>query len=199
MYKAIVFTRTKHRASKVAKVLGKRGIDSEALHGDKSQAARRRTIGAFKRGSLQVLVATDVASRGLDIDDVTHVVNFEIPNEPETYVHRVGRTARAGAEGTALSLCDTAEIAYLRGIEKLMESRVHVFRDHRFHVEPKTTHQGRKPQRANGGNRRSSAGRGRSGTRSRDAAGPGNPRAGGSRGGSNRGGKASPRGRGRKR
>lgn len=146
MYKAIVFTRTKHRASKVAKILGKRGIDSDAIHGDKSQAARRRAIGAFKGGSLQVLVATDVASRGLDIDDVTHVVNFEIPNEPETYVHRVGRTARAGAAGVALSLCDTAEIAYLRGIEKLMESTVAVNRDHRFHVEPKAP---QRPQRSN--------------------------------------------------
>lgn len=148
MYKAIVFTRTKHRASKVAKVLGKRGIDSDAIHGDKSQAARRRAIGAFKGGSLQVLVATDVASRGLDIDNVTHVVNFEIPNEPETYVHRVGRTARAGADGIALSLCDTAEIAYLRDIEKLMNSTVSVHRDHRFHVEPKP------PQRKQGSSKR---------------------------------------------
>lgn len=229
MYKAIVFTRTKHRASKVAKVLGKRGIDSEAIHGDKSQAARRRTIGAFKGGSLQVLVATDVASRGLDIDDVTHVVNFEIPNEPETYVHRVGRTARAGADGTALSLCDTAEIAYLREIERLIESRVQVFRDHRFHVEPKLhgeprkpvsrssrgkrsggagAGRNRKPQHASAGNRRSASKGGRPGARSGDTTGRGGDRSGGSSGGtrggsnhgsSNRGGKASPRGRGRKR
>lgn len=120
MYKVLVFTRTKHRASKVAKILAKQDLTSDSIHGDKSQSARMRALDAFRRGKIQVLVATDVASRGIDVEDVTHVVNFEIPNEAETYVHRIGRTARAGAAGVAVSLCDSTERTYLRDIEKLM-------------------------------------------------------------------------------
>ncbi len=126
MYKVLVFTRTKHRARKVAKVLGQHKLASDSIHGDKSQNARNRALADFKKGKIRVLVATDVASRGIDVDDISHVVNFELPNEAETYVHRIGRTARAGAEGIAISLCDTAERAYLRGIEKLVGTKLSV-------------------------------------------------------------------------
>lgn len=136
MFKAIVFTRTKHRASRLAKQLMKVGIKSDAIHGDKSQNARIRALEGFQRGTVQVLVATDVASRGLDVDDITHVINFEIPNEPESYVHRIGRTARAGAGGNAISLCDPAELSSLRAIEKLQQQSITVNRDHEYHIEP---------------------------------------------------------------
>ena len=136
MYRAIVFTRTKHRSSRVAKALNKAGITSDAIHGDKTQNARQRALDSFRRGRIQVLVATDVASRGIDVDDVTHVVNFEIPNEPETYVHRIGRTARAGADGIAISLCTRDELSSLRAIERLIEAPIPVDIDHAYHVEP---------------------------------------------------------------
>jgi ATP-dependent RNA helicase RhlE len=141
MFRVLVFTRTKHRASKVAKNLAKQNLPSDAIHGDKSQAARTRALAAFKSGKIQVLVATDVASRGIDVDDITHVVNFELPNEAETYVHRVGRTARAGADGHAISLCDGSELKYLQDIERLIGIRLSVDRDHPYHKEP-AGHQG---------------------------------------------------------
>ena len=130
MFRVIVFTRTKHRANRVADQLGKAGITAEAIHGNKSQNARQRALEAFKKGKVQVLVATDVAARGIDIDDVTHVVNFELPNEPESYVHRIGRTARAGARGSAFSFCDRSERAHLRAIEKLIKMGIAVVEDH---------------------------------------------------------------------
>ena len=117
--RVLVFTRTKHGANRVSEFLGKEGIAAEALHGNKTQGARVRALESFRAGRARVLVATDVASRGIDIADVTHVINFEMPNVPESYVHRVGRTARAGAAGVALSFCDPAEQAYLRDIERL--------------------------------------------------------------------------------
>ena len=117
--RVIVFTRTKHGANKVAEHLSKHGIESDAIHGNKSQNARQRALDGFKAGKLRVLVATDIAARGIDVDDVSHVVNFELPNEPESYVHRIGRTARAGAGGAAISFCDQSERNYLRDIEKL--------------------------------------------------------------------------------
>ena len=135
MFRVLVFTRTKHRASKVAKLLAKQELPSDSIHGDKSQAARTRALAAFKSGKIQVLVATDVASRGIDVDDISHVVNFELPNEPETYVHRIGRTARAGAAGHAISLCDGSELTYLRDIERLMGMNLAVDRDHPYHQE----------------------------------------------------------------
>jgi ATP-dependent RNA helicase RhlE len=135
MFRVLVFTRTKHRASKVAKVLAKQDLPSDAIHGDKSQAARTRALAAFKSGKIQVLVATDVASRGIDVDDISHVVNFELPNEAETYVHRIGRTARAGADGHAISFCDSSEVNYLRDIERLMGVQLSVDRDHPYHRE----------------------------------------------------------------
>jgi len=118
--RAIVFTRTKHGANKVVQNLEKVGIPAAAIHGNKSQRQREKTLAAFKSGQLNVLVATDIAARGIDIDDISHVINFEIPNVPETYVHRIGRTARAGKGGVAISLCDGSERAFLRGIEKLI-------------------------------------------------------------------------------
>ncbi len=117
--RAIVFTRTKHRANRVAEQLDRAGIGAEAIHGNKSQAARQRALESFKRGRVRVLVATDIAARGIDVEGVTHVINFELPNVPEDYVHRIGRTARAGASGIAIALCDPNEQTYLRSIEHL--------------------------------------------------------------------------------
>lgn len=124
--RVMVFTRTKHRANRVADQLGKCGIEADAIHGNKSQGARQRALKRFKAGEARVLVATDIAARGIDVDNVTHVINFELPNEAESYVHRIGRTARAGAEGSAISLCSPDERIYLRDIEKLIQRRLTV-------------------------------------------------------------------------
>jgi ATP-dependent RNA helicase RhlE len=126
MRRVLVFTRTKHGANKVAEFLEKEGIRAEAIHGNKSQNARERALAHFKSGHTPVLVATDIAARGIDIDDITHVVNFDLPEVPETYVHRIGRTARAGAAGKALSFCDVEEVELLRDIEKLIRKQVPV-------------------------------------------------------------------------
>jgi ATP-dependent RNA helicase RhlE len=117
--RALVFTRTKHGANRVAEQLSRAGIRTDAIHGNKSQSARQRAITDFRDGKLRVLVATDIAARGIDIDGITHVINYELPDVPETYVHRIGRTARAGAAGIAISFCDRAERTSLRDIEKL--------------------------------------------------------------------------------
>lgn len=127
--KVIVFTRTKRGADQVAKRLGRDGISAAALHGNKSQNARERTLAGFKAGQTRVLVATDIAARGLDVDDVSHVINYELPNEPECYVHRIGRTARAGAAGVAISFCDAAERTQLQCIERLIDQRLDVIGD----------------------------------------------------------------------
>ncbi len=129
---ALVFTRTKHGANKVAADLVKSGIGSEAIHGNKSQNARQAALSGFKNGRIRVLVATDIAARGIDIDDLTHVVNYDLPNIPETYVHRIGRTGRAGASGIALSFCDGEEVAYLKDIQKLTGQLVPVVEDHPY-------------------------------------------------------------------
>lgn len=126
MERAIVFTRTKHRADRLALRLEKRGLAAEAIHGNKSQAARQRALKRFRAGEVRILVATDIAARGIDVDGISHVINFELPNEPESYVHRIGRTARAGASGIAISFCDPAERAYLRDIERLTRCRLTV-------------------------------------------------------------------------
>jgi ATP-dependent RNA helicase RhlE len=118
--RALVFTRTKHGADKLVRGLGKAGIGAEAIHGNKSQSQRERVLTAFRQGQVRILVATDIAARGIDVEGVSHVVNYDLPNEPESYVHRIGRTARAGASGTAISLCDADEMPYLRSIEKLI-------------------------------------------------------------------------------
>lgn len=127
--RVIVFTRTRHGADKVVKHLDRGGVKTAAIHGNKSQGARQRSLDAFRKGQIRVLVATDIASRGIDIDHVTHVINFELPNEPESYVHRIGRTARAGAAGIAISFCEPSERAYLQDIEKLIKRSVPVIGD----------------------------------------------------------------------
>lgn len=129
---ALVFTRTKHGADKVAKWLQKSGIQSGAIHGNKSQNARQSTLLNFKSGKIRVLVATDIAARGIDIDDVSHVFNFELPEVPDTYVHRIGRTGRAGRSGTAIAFCDTEERALLRDIEKITRKQIPVVTGHAF-------------------------------------------------------------------
>ncbi len=125
-FKILVFTRTKHGANRLAQQLDKAGIPSAAIHGNKSQAARTRALKEFKAGKIQTLVATDIAARGLDIDDLPHVINYELPNVPEDYVHRIGRTGRAGAAGLASSLVSADERSYLQGIEKLLKQRIEV-------------------------------------------------------------------------
>lgn len=129
---ALVFTRTKHGADKVVRVLQREKVNSAAIHGNKSQNARQAALNSFKEGKLRVLVATDIAARGIDIDDLTHVFNFDLPEVPETYVHRIGRTGRAGNSGTAIAFCTTEERDDLRGIEKLIGKKVPVVDNHPF-------------------------------------------------------------------
>jgi ATP-dependent RNA helicase RhlE len=126
MDRALIFTRTKRGADKVARSLAQAGIKAEAIHGNKSQSQRERALAAFRKGQVRTLVATDIAARGIDVDGISHVVNFDLPNVPETYVHRIGRTARAGADGMAISLCDGEEVAFLRDIEKLIRMSIPV-------------------------------------------------------------------------
>jgi ATP-dependent RNA helicase RhlE len=132
--RALVFTRTKHGANKVADQLGRAGVRTDAIHGNKSQNARQRALNDFRNGKVRVLVATDIAARGIDVDGITHVINFDLPNEPESYVHRIGRTARAGNDGVAISFCDAEERAYLRDIERTIRQRVTVDSGHPFHA-----------------------------------------------------------------
>lgn len=131
--RVIVFTRTKHGANRVSELLQKNQISSEAIHGNKSQNARQRALDNFKAGHTRVLIATDIAARGIDVDGITHVINYEIPNIAESYVHRIGRTARAGAEGIAISFCDSEEKAYIRDIEKITGMAIPVNKDHPYH------------------------------------------------------------------
>ncbi len=140
--RVLVFTRTKHGANKVVQNLAKAGIPAEAIHGNKSQSARERALGNFKKGSTRVLVATDLAARGIDVEGISHVVNYEIPDVPETYVHRIGRTARAGASGIAMSFIESDERGSWRDIEKLTRQAVAVVTDHPF---PSTIAMGREP------------------------------------------------------
>jgi ATP-dependent RNA helicase RhlE len=119
--RVIVFTRTKHGANRLAGQLLKDGVNADAIHGNKSQGARQRALENFREGTARVLVATDIAARGIDVDGVTHVINFDLPMEAESYIHRIGRTARAGASGLAISFCDPAERKYLRDIERLIK------------------------------------------------------------------------------
>ena len=128
----LVFTRTKHGANKVVKVLDAKGIRAAAIHGNKSQTARQNALQDFKNRSIRVLVATDIAARGIDIDELEHVLNFEIPNISETYVHRIGRTGRAGANGTALSFCDKEEFLFLRDIQRLIKQEIPIIKEHPF-------------------------------------------------------------------
>lgn len=133
--RVIVFTQMKHIANKVAVMLTRAGIRSEAIHGNKSQGARTAALEAFRRGTVRVLVATDIAARGIDVEGITHIINYELPNEPETYVHRIGRTARAGAEGQAISFCSAPERGYFHSIEKFIRQTVEVIRLPGFHSD----------------------------------------------------------------
>jgi ATP-dependent RNA helicase RhlE len=163
----LVFTRTKHGADKVVRVLNKAGIAAEAIHGNKSQSQRERVLSAFRNGRLRTLIATDIAARGIDVDGVSHVVNYDLPNIPESYVHRIGRTARAGAEGVAISFCDHEERAYLRDIERLIRMTIPATDRRTGRAEARPTqhhaanrknghrhhHNHHQPRRKNGGNR----------------------------------------------
>ncbi len=128
----LVFSRTKHGADKIVKLLARDGETAEAIHGNKSQNARQNALSNFKSKKTRVLVATDIAARGIDIDELAFVINYDIPNESETYVHRIGRTGRAGANGTAFSFCDGEERAYLKDIEKLIKKKIDIIEDHPF-------------------------------------------------------------------
>lgn len=135
----LVFTRTKHGADKVVRYLMKNNIKAAAIHGNKAQNARQNALNSFKEQTTRVLVATDIASRGIDVDNLEYVINFEIPNIPETYVHRIGRTGRAGANGTAISFCDVDEKPFLRDIEKLIAKKIDIDADHNFPMQHATT------------------------------------------------------------
>lgn len=135
--RVLIFTRTKHGADRVAKDVNNAGMQAEAIHGNKSQNARVRALENFKSSRTRVLVATDIAARGIDVDDLAHVINYELPNEPETYVHRIGRTGRAGASGTALSFCDAEETSYLISIQKLISKSVPVIDNHPYPMTAK--------------------------------------------------------------
>ena len=165
--KVLIFTQMKHAANKVAKTMEQAGIRSTAIHGNKTQAARTRALDGFKRGRFQVLVATDVAARGLDVDDITHVINYDLPMEAETYVHRIGRTARAGMDGNAISFCSAEDRALLRDIERLLGQPVPAEMEHPFHCErayhssqPAPKNFGRGRNIGGGGGRRNGGGGG---------------------------------------
>ncbi|GET28342.1 DEAD/DEAH box helicase [Prolixibacter sp. SD074] len=152
---ALVFTRTKHGADKIVRILEKAGINAGAIHGNKSQGQRQRALGSFKSGRMGVLVATDIAARGIDVEELSHVINYDLPNIPETYVHRIGRTGRASASGIAMSFCDTEEKAYLKDIQKLIAQNIPVVAEHPYlsdGLEAPVLHQA-KPQRSFKGQR----------------------------------------------
>ena len=165
---ALVFTRTKHGADKVVKDLQALQVKAEAIHGNKSQNARQRALNNFKSGDTRVLVATDIAARGIDVDNLSHVINYELPNIPETYVHRIGRTGRAGASGIAFSFCDEEEVEFLKDIQKLINKQIPVVSDHpyaanfqgRIPPKPAPKQQGRTQQRGGGGDFRGGYGGG---------------------------------------
>jgi len=163
---AIVFTRTKHGANRVTKDLIKGGVNAAAIHGNKSQGSRQRALAGFKSGDVRVLVATDIASRGIDVDGVSHVINYDLPNIAESYVHRIGRTGRAGLTGIAIAFCDESETEYLVDIEKLTAKSLEVVVDHEWHSDkamPSDRPQKRGSGRKRGRGRKPQSGRGRGG------------------------------------
>ena len=183
---SLIFTRTKHGAKNLAKKFVAEGLKADSIHGNKSQSAREKTLDRYKRGELDILVATDVAARGIDVKNITLVVNFDLPMEPDAYVHRIGRTARAGASGHAVSFCSEEEVALLRQVERLIKKAVPVDSDHPFHDDAAHElhlsnrpvkkppqggggqRQGQRPGNRQGGQRRRHGGnpQGRSGNRS---------------------------------
>jgi ATP-dependent RNA helicase RhlE len=175
--RVLVFTRTKHGADKVVKDLIKVGIQAQAIHGNKSQNARQNALNNFKSKLTRVLVATDIAARGIDIDELSHVINYELPNVPESYVHRIGRTGRAGASGIAIAFCDAEEKEYLRDIQKLIGKTIPVIDDHAYELKNHTvvkTPQ-KQQQRRSGSSQRNSS-RGHSTSNSSASRGQGKPR-----------------------
>ncbi|MBC5995001.1 DEAD/DEAH box helicase [Pontibacter cellulosilyticus] len=203
--RALVFTRTKHGADRVARDMTKAGVQAEAIHGNKSQNARVRALDNFKKSQTRVLVATDIAARGIDVDDLSHVINYELPNEPETYVHRIGRTGRAGASGTALSFCDAEETAYLVGIQKLISKAVPVVDNHPYPMTAKDFAEAastvkEQKKRGGGGGGRSRWGNKPAGSSNASGSANSNRPAGGPRnGGGNNGGNRSQNGGGNRR
>ena len=185
---SLVFSRTKHGAKNLAKKLNSLGIESDSIHGNKSQAARQKTLDLFKQGRIPVLIATDVAARGIDVKNITLVINFDLPMESDAYVHRIGRTARAGKSGKALSFCSLEEVALLREVEKLIKKKVPVDDGHKFHAEaiqalhesgarvekPKQGGGGGQRRGGGGGQHRSGPPRGKSGGGPRGGGGGGN-------------------------
>ena len=143
--KAIVFTRTKHGANRLVRQLGNADIEADAIHGNKSQGARTRALSQFKSGRIPILIATDIASRGIDVDGISHVFNFDLPNIPESYVHRIGRPARAGKTGSAYGFCDASESGYLVGIQRLLGYDIPVIDDHPYHFPDAIPKPGQKP------------------------------------------------------
>ena len=141
----IIFTRTKHGANRLVKQLDQSGINAAAIHGNKSQGARTKALAGFKDGRIPILVATDIASRGIDVDGITHVFNYDLPNEPESYVHRIARTARAGRSGIAYGFCDNSESGYLVGIQELIDYEIPVDDSHDFHFIGAIPKQGQRP------------------------------------------------------
>jgi len=162
--RTLIFTRTKHTANKVASKLSSANIEAMAIHGNKSQSARTNALKSFRSGGTPVLVATDIAARGIDVDNITHVINYEIPDEPESYVHRIGRTGRAGASGTAISLCEAQERSNMRDIERFIKRPIKVVDDHPFHSQTAQTATGMAAKRPPRGkqNRRQRSGKPRS-------------------------------------
>jgi len=207
--RVLIFTRTKHRADRVVKHLIARDITADAIHGNKSQNARERALKAFKSGRIRALVATDIAARGIDVDGVTHVINFELPDEPECYVHRIGRTARAGATGVAISMCDQEERVNLREIEQTIRMRVPVIIDHPHHCpaiakapasNAKKAPQGKRGQQQNKGRPVKAKSwkensRGPGANKGGNAGKPGGQRRRGGQGGKGQGGNRRPQGR----
>jgi len=191
--RAIVFTRTKHGANRLVGQLEAADIPADAIHGNKSQTARTNALRAFKRGNVDVLVATDIASRGIDVEDITHVFNYDLPNESEVYIHRIGRTARAGREGVAYSFCDDSESGYLVGIQRLLGEDIPSVENHDFYFPEAVPKPGQKPTRGHQkGGYKGGGKRGGGGYRGGGNRGGG----GGYRGGGNRGGGGGYRGGG---
>lgn len=165
----IVFTRTKHGANRLTQRLNKAGVDALAIHGNKSQGARQRALDALKSGKIRLLVGTDVAARGIDVDDVTHVFNYDLPNEPEVYVHRIGRTGRGGRAGTAIAFCDSSERGQLSDIEKLIGERIEVIEGHGYpeSYEDESSSKGGNSNSNSNSNRNNNKGSGRGRRRGR--------------------------------
>jgi ATP-dependent RNA helicase RhlE len=168
MGRTLVFTRTKHKADRISRTLARNGLAADSIHSNKTQRTRERVLAGFGRGKIRILVATDIVARGIDVDDISHVVNFEMPQDAESYVHRIGRTARAGADGTAYTFCDADDLKMLRTIEKLTRVSLETDEDHPYHVNhiestatrrPAESTATRRPakRRTNGARRRSSS------------------------------------------